>query len=589
MTTCLADLEILVLDCQATGNHPGNGHLLEIGWANAKATDEKDPVTPSIKTHLVKLPGDAEIPQRISRMTGISQDDMLTSSTPEKIWRKLTAAARCLAAARHAETCPTVIHYSRFERPFLRQLHDRFDHGCKFPLDIICTHEIAKRLFPKLPRRGLRAIAGFFGYSMPDLKRSAAHVAATVVIWRSACKLLQDLCGVYTLADLNRWLKTTTAAIRSGRSYPVDPKIRLALPDRPGVYRMLRHNGDLLYIGKAMSLKRRVNSYFQKQSRHAEHILEMLTQARDLEVIPTGSALEASLLESDMIKKCSPPYNVALQSGNRSLWFCSNDFQQFALASDDSHRIGPLPSRDMFKAFSMIGNLTKSGWNETIDTEKFVAPSVLCIPEEFAPKNDIFRQGFGMFCQKHHRILKKQSIWRALIAIGTQLWRKYLEELASAESDDEISVSHSALTEENDRPEEKIWTSESVSNSIESIIRCCAHWIRRSRWLCMLSESSLAWEIRNTKGRSKQVIVINRGEIVDRQVLAAGISPSLPPGYKTGYSSRQQNFNLITYDRLRVLTTELRRLVSEGRVVELRLGLRPILRSKELTRALKWI
>jgi DNA polymerase-3 subunit epsilon len=589
ITTRLADLEILVLDCQATGNHPSNGHLLEMGWANAKGTDDTDIALFPITTYLVKLPGDIEIPNRIRRLTGISQDDMTTSFSPEKVWQELRTAARRIANAHHTAVCPTAIHYSRFEGPFLRQLHRRYDHKNVFPLDIICTHEIAKRLFPELPRRGLKAIAGFFGHSVPKLKRSASHVAATIIIWRNMCKLLEDLYGVHTLDELDRWLKNTTASFRSGRAYPMDPKIRLSLPDEPGIYRMLRHNGDLLYIGKARSLKQRVNSYFQKHSRHAEHILEMLSQARDLEVIPTPTALEASLLESDEIKRCSPPYNVVLRQESRNLWFCSRDFRQFAFTAAESFCIGPLPSREMFTAFSAIGDLATSGCDDTTDSERFDAPAVLCIPEQYAPPDDIFQQGFRIFCQRYDDVLKKKSVWRGLMTIGSQLWRKYLEEMTMAGSGRDSAVDHQILPEEKEKPEEKVWTPESVISSIESVIQRCAHWIRRSRWLCMISESSLAWELRNTKGGNKQVIVIKKGEITDRHVLGAGILPPLPPGYRTGYRARQRNFDLITYDRLRVMTTELRRLVSEGRLVELRLGRRPILRHKELVRALNWV
>ena len=60
---------------------------------------------------------------------------------------------------------------------------------------------------------------------------------------------------------------------------------RLSLPDEPGIYRLLRSNGEVLYVGKASSLKKRVNSYFQKQRRISERTLEMLTQAQDLGIV----------------------------------------------------------------------------------------------------------------------------------------------------------------------------------------------------------------------------------------------------------------------------------------------------------------
>ena len=79
--------------------------------------------------------------------------------------------------------------------------------------------------------------------------------------------------------------------------------VRLALPDGPGVYRMLRISGDVLYVGKATSLHHRVNSYFRKQKGIHERTLEMLSQARDLSFVVTESPLEAALLEPDEIKR----------------------------------------------------------------------------------------------------------------------------------------------------------------------------------------------------------------------------------------------------------------------------------------------
>ena len=113
---------------------------------------------------------------------------------------------------------------------------------------------------------------------------------------------------------------------------------------------MLRSNGDVLYVGKARSLKRRINSYFQKKSSHAEHILEMLSQAADIDVTDTGSALEAAILENDEIKRLSPPYNKALRSRDRQLWFCDRSLTSFSGRPDDIHTVGPLPSREIVES-----------------------------------------------------------------------------------------------------------------------------------------------------------------------------------------------------------------------------------------------
>ncbi|MEP2102186.1 MAG: excinuclease ABC subunit UvrC [Parasphingorhabdus sp.] len=98
-------------------------------------------------------------------------------------------------------------------------------------------------------------------------------------------------------------LETGMAAIRETLN---------TLPTRPGVYRMQDSRGDVLYVGKARSLKNRVGSYVQ-MNRLPHRLLRMVAQTRSMTIVTTGSEAEALLLEAQLIKKFRPAYNVLLR------------------------------------------------------------------------------------------------------------------------------------------------------------------------------------------------------------------------------------------------------------------------------------
>ncbi|MBI4353925.1 MAG: excinuclease ABC subunit UvrC [Candidatus Omnitrophica bacterium] len=83
------------------------------------------------------------------------------------------------------------------------------------------------------------------------------------------------------------------------------------LPDQPGVYVFKDQAGDILYVGKALSLRRRVSSYFRKPGRLSPRIAQLVQRVADVDVHTTASEAEALLRESDLIKQHHPKYNVA--------------------------------------------------------------------------------------------------------------------------------------------------------------------------------------------------------------------------------------------------------------------------------------
>jgi DNA polymerase-3 subunit epsilon len=541
----LSQLEVLAVDCQATAAAP-RGHLLEIGWARVRTE-----VTHA-HSSLIALPDGERIPAAVTRITGISEPMMTGAVDRHLTWRELSDQAASLAQ----QPAPTVIHFARFEQPFLRTLATN-----GFPLDVVCTRDIARRLFPNLPRCSLRALSGYFGRAVGTLRRTADHVEATAFVWRELVCLLETQ-GVPTWSALREWLAGRGEPAKSRRRvWPMPRDVRLSLPHAPGIYRMLRTDGSVLYVGKAASLHHRVNSYFRKQNGVPERSLEMLSQARAMSFEVTSSPLEAALFEPDEIKRHRPPYNVALTVHDRALWFASPDLSARSPQPSPHCPLGPFPSVETLDRFAALARaepaaLTSSPWG---------------------PDAETFNAGGELLCATHPELSRGNlSAHARLLQLGTRLWRegrrdRDLDEDATQET----------------RRDSTVWTPEFVCLSLEWLALRAALARRRAIWLTRLFEASLVW--REPGDACARAIVIENGALLSSGAAGADGTPPIPPGYHRSVAARREAFTLAGFDRLRVLTTELKRLTAAGAPVALRLGVGRALDEPRLASALWWV
>jgi excinuclease ABC subunit C len=86
-----------------------------------------------------------------------------------------------------------------------------------------------------------------------------------------------------------------------------------SLPQQPGVYQYKNAEGKVIYVGKAANLRSRVRQYFQKSRTPEPRLESMIAKITDVELIVTGSEVEALILEANLIKKLKPRYNVVLK------------------------------------------------------------------------------------------------------------------------------------------------------------------------------------------------------------------------------------------------------------------------------------
>lgn len=101
------------------------------------------------------------------------------------------------------------------------------------------------------------------------------------------------------------------------------------LPELPGIYKFIDKNGNILYIGKAINLKKRVSSYFQKELYDRPRIRQMVPLICDIETVETNNEIEALILESALIKKFLPIFNTDLKDDKSYAWIYINTKDEF--------------------------------------------------------------------------------------------------------------------------------------------------------------------------------------------------------------------------------------------------------------------
>ncbi len=123
------------------------------------------------------------------------------------------------------------------------------------------------------------------------------------------------------------------------------------LPNRPGVYRMFDRAGEVLYVGKAKSLKNRVTAYARGMA-HTNAVARMIAETANMEFVTTGTETEALLLESNLIKQLRPRYNVLLRDDKSFPYiFLSGDHPAPQIAK---HRGSRQRKGDYFGPFASV-------------------------------------------------------------------------------------------------------------------------------------------------------------------------------------------------------------------------------------------
>lgn len=518
---------VLFLDLQTTGAKPGSAHILEVAWGSLHSEE--------IESHLVQQPEGLSIPRQIQFITGIGDQNMDQAITLSKCFSLLKEYLD--SRWKPEEEVVAIIHFAQFERPFLLEAYAQLQQP--LPFSLLCTHEIAKRLLPNLPTRGIKGLAGYFGIPSGELKRAANHVQATQVIWQGLIAHLAEK-EIHTLEELRHWLQATPKVARVKYEYPLPKEKRLGLPKQPGIYRMLSKWGEVLYVGKATSLHDRVNSYFRGQKNRDTRKLEMLTQVWDLQVTPVGSPLEAALLETDEIKRLDPPYNICLKAGRRNLAFFNHDFTSMSEVYDEEHRTGPFSNSMVLDSMIRLSSSLQSGIFDPNIFFEAMDPTLL-------------KEGFEIFCSRHHFKTDIFCSVRSILAVGLNWLRKSQEE-PQLEVEPELEVEVEAELETTAAPEK---TPEEIADKFERHFLRAGKAYLRTKKLNRLLNSDIHFKLKN-KSKSERILKIRQGQIVSNEKIdGSAMNP-------------WRNFSIDTYDRMTVLITELEKLSAQKHYLKIK-------------------
>jgi excinuclease ABC subunit C len=155
-----------------------------------------------------------------------------------------------------------------------------------------------------------------------------------------------------------------TYAVRGGSDQPDLDKgvaaireVLRTLPVRPGVYRMQDARGDVLYVGKARTLRNRVTSYTQV-ARLPKRLQRMVSQTRSMTIVTTRTEAEALLLEAQLIKRFRPPYNVLLRDDKSFPFILLREDHEFPRVQ--KHRGARRIKGQYYGPFASAGSVTRT-------------------------------------------------------------------------------------------------------------------------------------------------------------------------------------------------------------------------------------
>lgn len=274
-----------IVDVETTGGRPQRDRITEIGIVlhNGKVI---------LDTYETLINPECYIPAGITNLTGITQEMVAEAPLFQEVAKRIVEMT---------QGAVFVAHNARFDYGFLRHEFSRL--GYTFSRRQLCTVRLCRKVFPGLPSYSLENLIRTFGIPVDARHRALADARATSVLLEKALAKEETQEDVKLLVNMG--IKETRL-----------PKgIKLSqiekLPEAAGVYYFHDGDGDVVYVGKSINIRKRIADHFADQTRKGQEIQQHVA---DISYEETGSELIALLLESEEIKRLSPRINRAQRS-----------------------------------------------------------------------------------------------------------------------------------------------------------------------------------------------------------------------------------------------------------------------------------
>ena len=189
--------------------------------------------------------------------------------------------------------------------------------GRTFLQDGICLFRMGRRFFPDVDLPNVEALAAALGFSFVTERSAEAEASLQAQILLGLLERCAE-AGIDSLDDLMAQLYPDPVPI-AFESFAFDEQYLRELPETPGVYIMRDQKGQVIYVGKAVNLRKRVGSYFARRSERPEKTQRILDRIWSMEVEEVGSELAALLLEAQLIAVCKPEFNTQVAVQARSV------------------------------------------------------------------------------------------------------------------------------------------------------------------------------------------------------------------------------------------------------------------------------